>query len=168
MREPSVSHTDLSEQEIATYFSVKDEQYDRSLQTMSAKDILPGVCGLLAEARKSGIRLGVASSSIYARPVLERTGLTGWFDAIADGYTVVQCKPEPDVFLWVAAALAIEPAEAIVFEDAQAGIDAARKANMFVIGVGDPALVRGADLFVPTLEGLHVQDIFDAWAARRR
>ncbi|RPI99469.1 MAG: beta-phosphoglucomutase, partial [Chloroflexi bacterium] len=86
--------------------------------------------------------------------------------AIADGYTVGQYKPEPDVFLWVTTALGINPTEAVVFEDAQAGIDAARKANMFVIGVGNPALVRGADWIVPTLEGLHLQDILAARAAR--
>lgn len=150
---------ELSEQQVAAYFAVKDGQFDKSLRTMSANDILPGVKVLLEEAKAAGLKLGVASSSMYAKPVLKKTDLSPYFDAIADAYTVAKGKPEPDIFLWVARSLGVEPGEAVVFEDAAAGVAAAYKVDMFVIGLGDAAVVGDADLVLPTLEGVHLQDI---------
>jgi beta-phosphoglucomutase len=162
------SNRELSDQEMSAYFSIKDEQFDKSLHAMSAHEILPGVCPLLEEVRRESIKLGVASSSAYAKPVLQKTGLNAYFDAVADAYTVVRGKPEPDIFLWIAAALKVEPGEAVVFEDAAAGVSAAHKVNMFVVGLGAPALVGEADLILPTLAGVHLQQILDAYASLRK
>ncbi len=62
-------------------------------------------------------------------------------------------KPDPEVFLTAAAKLAVPPGRCVAVEDAAAGIEAARRAGMRCIGVGDPA-VAGADVYVTSLADL--------------
>lgn len=69
--------------------------------------------------------LAVASSSKNARFILERTGLTPYFHAVVDGTQIARSKPDPEVFLKAAQALGVSPAEALVVEDAAAGVRAA-------------------------------------------
>jgi beta-phosphoglucomutase-like phosphatase (HAD superfamily) len=57
------------------------------------------------------------------------------FDALADGHTVCRSKPAPDIFVWVAGALGVSPRDAVVIEDGGAGIEGARTAGMFTVGL---------------------------------
>jgi beta-phosphoglucomutase len=86
-----------------------------------------------------------------ARAVLQKTGLLDYMDAIADGSTVARSKPAPDIFVWVAGALRVRPHQAIAIEDSRAGIEAARTAGMFVVGVGNSLLTDQAHLHVAHL-----------------
>jgi beta-phosphoglucomutase len=124
---------------------------------MSPAQILPGVESLLDQADAHGLSLAVASSSYNAYPVLEKLGLTGRFDAIADGPTVSRAKPFPDIFIWAAGALRVRPSDCIVFEDAEAGVTAGHDAGMFVVGVGDPAYLDKADIIVPDLTAVDLE-----------
>ena len=63
-----------------------------------------------------------------------------------------KAKPDPEVFLLSAQRLGISPADCVVFEDAQAGIDAAVAAGMAVVAVGQPEHLRGAGLYVRGLD----------------
>lgn len=141
----------LSDSEIESAMVVKEEHYDAFMSEMSDDHILPGVIRLLDAARARALSLAVASSSLSARAVLAKLGLSERFDVIADGTTVARAKPYPDVFLWAAGALRVKPMHCVVFEDAEAGVQAARDAGMIVVGVGDPALVGAAHRVVPDL-----------------
>src|SRR5690606_37421425 len=68
--------------------------------------------------------------------VLERLKLIDYFDAIGDGYSVVHTKPAPDLFLWTAGRMNVYPQHTVVFEDAEAGIDAALAGGFWTVGVG--------------------------------
>lgn len=61
--------------------------------------------------------------------MLERCGIAGFFDARISGDAVTRCKPDPEIYLKAAEALDVTPGECIVFEDAKAGIEAARRAG---------------------------------------
>ncbi len=112
----------------------------------------------------AGLRRAVVSSSTNCRDVLAAAGIQDLFEEIIDGVVAerehLQGKPAPDTFLAGARALGVEPAEAAVFEDALAGVEAGRAGRFgFVVGVdrvGQAEALRahGADLVVDDLAEL--------------
>lgn len=151
----------VDEAEIARLMILKDEFYLADLEQMTSASLLPGVLDLVLTAKKSHLRLGVASASMTARAVLQKTGLLDYMDAVADGSTVSRSKPAPDIFVWVAGALKVRPRRAIVFEDSRAGVEAARTAGMFVVGVGDGQLTQEAHVSVSSLREIVLSDLMD-------
>lgn len=114
----------------------KNDIYRDYLHEITPKDALPGVVAFLDETRKRGIHIGLGSASKNARNVIERLKLMDRFEALGDGYSVVNPKPAPDLFIWVAGRLGVPPNEAVVFEDAEAGIDSALKGGFWTVGLG--------------------------------
>jgi len=82
-------------------------------------------------------------------------------DALADGHSVALQKPAPDLFLFAAAQLGLIPSECVVVEDAAAGIEAARAGGFRSVGLGPQERVARADLVLPDLEGVHLQDLLN-------
>jgi beta-phosphoglucomutase len=109
------------------------------ISRMTPAEILPGVESFLEDARDAGLRIALGSASRNAPLILRRTGLARFFDAVVDGSMVSAAKPDPQVFLLGAELTATEPAGCVVFEDAEAGIEAAARAGMRSVGVGPPA-----------------------------
>lgn len=131
----------IDEDTAQAWMARKNEYYLAHLDTLTPAHRLPGVTRLLEDARHAGLRLGVGSASKNARSVLEKLALLDAFDALGDGYSVVNPKPAVDLFVWVAGRLAVYPQQAVVFEDAEAGIEAARKGGFWTVGIG--AATRG-------------------------
>jgi beta-phosphoglucomutase len=125
----------LSEAEISLYLAQKGSFYQQALLDAAPRIINMPVVNLLHVAKAHGLKVGLASSSINARLVLTLIHLIDQFDAIADGTTVCRSKPAPDIFVWVAGALGLHPADVVVVEDGVAGIEAAQTAGMFTVGV---------------------------------
>jgi beta-phosphoglucomutase-like phosphatase (HAD superfamily) len=98
----------LNEAQIAACMVQKDTLYKRALAEASREIAHAPVVELIHEAKRRGVRVGLASSSVNARIVLDRVGLLSIFDALADGNTVSRSKPAPDIFVWVAGALGRE------------------------------------------------------------
>lgn len=117
----------------------KNARYRELLGTLSEKDILPGVPETLQALRARGLALAIGSSSKNAVAILERLGLSGWFDAVADGTQIKRSKPDPEVFLLAANKLGLPAADCLVVEDAQAGIQAAQAGGMDAASVGPAA-----------------------------
>lgn len=124
------------------------------LENLTPADAAPGVAALIAEARAEGLKIGLGSSSQNARRVLEKLALLSRFDVVGDGLTVARTKPAPDIYLWAAARLGIDPPEAVVFEDSAAGVQAGLEGGFRVVGIGQPRIVGGAHLVVPSLAGI--------------
>ena len=120
----------------------KNARYRELLGTLSEEDILPGVPETLQELRARGLKLAIGSSSKNTDVILERLGLAEWFDAVAGGKQIVRAKPDPEVFLLAAEKLGLPPADCLVVEDAQAGVQAAYAGGMDVACVG-PAAEKG-------------------------
>ena len=114
----------------------KNETYVQLLQSLTPKDILPHVVEVLDILKKRNLPIAIGSSSKNTKIILKQIGLTTRFNAIADGNDITRSKPHPDVFLVAASKLNIEPEYCAVVEDAVAGIQAAKNANMFGIGIG--------------------------------
>ncbi|HEY5822818.1 MAG TPA: beta-phosphoglucomutase [Cyclobacteriaceae bacterium] len=106
------------------------------INTMKADEIFPGVKDLLKKIRSKGVKVGLASSSKNAGRVIELLKIEKEFDTIVDGTMIVNSKPDPEIFLLAASKLKIAPKECLVFEDAEAGVEAAVIAGMKCIGIG--------------------------------
>ncbi|MDR1669455.1 MAG: beta-phosphoglucomutase [Oscillospiraceae bacterium] len=128
---------DLPADEKATLADEKNEAYKKLLQAMSPADLSGEVRNTLQTLRERGYRLAIGSSSRNARLILEKIGLDGFFDAISDGNNIVNSKPDPEVFLKAAEYLAMPPEVCAVVEDADAGVEAARRAGMKTAAIGD-------------------------------
>ena len=123
-----------------------------------------GSVDFVQAARAAGYATAVVSSSANTQDVLAVTGLTDLFDARIDGKVAAEQhlpgKPAPDTFLAGAAALGVPPSDAVVFEDALAGVEAGRAGHFgLVVGVdrvGQAAALRehGADVVVSDLSEL--------------
>jgi beta-phosphoglucomutase family hydrolase len=127
-------------------------------------DAYEGSVRYVRAARDAGLRRAVVSSSTNCRDVLEAAGIIDLFEEIVDGNVAreqrLKGKPAPDTFLAGARAVGVEPARAVVFEDAVAGVEAGR-AGAFghVVGVdrvdhADALREHGADVVVKDLAEL--------------
>ena len=123
----------------------KNETYLSYLVTMDEKELLPGILPILKFLKANNQKIALGSASKNARPILEKTGILNYFDVIVDGNDVSKAKPDPEVFLIGAQKLHMKPENCIVVEDAIAGVEAANKANMISIGVGDEKILHEAD-----------------------
>lgn len=141
----------VSEQEFQRLAERKNNSYLALIEQMQAEEILPGTIEFLQLLQGQGIKIGLGSASKNARSILEKTQLTPYFDAIVDGNAVQQSKPHPEVFLRAAAQLGVLAASCLVFEDAQAGVEAARAAGMYVAGVNGKSALRDCDFYVRDL-----------------
>ena len=122
----------------------KNEDYLSYLVNMNQSEILPGVLPILQFLKEKNQAIALGSASKNARPILEKTGIIDYFDAIVDGNDVTNAKPDPEVFLQAGRLLHVAPENAIVFEDSVAGIQAANSANMTSIGIGEENILHEA------------------------
>lgn len=115
----------------------------------------------LKEWKKKAIPMAVVSSSRNCRLILKESGLEDFFQVVVDGTDLerldIPGKPEPDIFLEAAKELGVSPKEAIVVEDAIAGVQAGRRGNFgLVVGIDRQGSARdlkeeGADIVLSEL-----------------
>ncbi|EAC5373238.1 beta-phosphoglucomutase, partial [Listeria monocytogenes] len=136
------AYTEVEKEALATK---KNTHYVQLLQSLTPDDLLPGVKTFLDEAKAKNIPCAIASASKNAPFILDKLGVMQDFDTIVDPATLKKGKPDPEIFIQAALALGIEPAEAVGFEDAQAGIDGIKAAGMYAVGVYSGEELHGAD-----------------------
>jgi len=130
----------------------KNTWYVEYISNMDSTEILPGVTEFLTALRENEIKISLGSVSKNAMIILENTGIVKYFDAVIDGTKITHAKPDPEVFLKGAAELRVLPEHCVVFEDAQAGIEAAINAGMHSVGVGSPEILNKADFVISTFK----------------
>jgi beta-phosphoglucomutase len=91
--------------------------------------------------------------------VLRNLQIESLFDGLVDGTMITHSKPNPEIFLKAAAQLGVEPAECVVFEDAEAGVEAALAAGMKCVGVGSPENVGKADRIVKNTADFNLNEL---------
>jgi HAD superfamily hydrolase (TIGR01509 family) len=140
-------------------------QREREAELIAAESALPGVEEYIADARRLGLKLGLASSSdcpwVYRH--LERLGLRERFDSIKCADDVANVKPSPDLYLAVLEELGLGPEEAIAVEDSPHGITSAQAAGLFCVAVPN-RLTRQlatdhADLHLSSLADMPVEGL---------
>jgi beta-phosphoglucomutase family hydrolase len=143
-----------------------DHKNDLVLQLIRERgvEVYEGSIDFVKEAQREGLRRAVVSSSANTREVLKSVGIEDLFEAVVDGLVAqrdgLPGKPAPDTFVAGARALGAEPPQAVVFEDALAGVEAGRAGGFgYVVGVDrtgqrDALAEHGADIVVDDLSEL--------------
>jgi len=143
-----------SAEEKECYATRKNQWYVEMLSRMSKDEILPGADRFVESARARGLKTALGSASKNSLMILNALGIVPLFDAVIDGNRVSKAKPDPEVFLKGAEMLGVRPEECVVFEDAAAGIAAARAGGIPCVGIGSPARLGQADIVLRGLAGV--------------
>ena len=136
----------------------KNEWFCEYIDAMKPEEIFPGVKQLITGMRKKGIKIALASSSKNAPRVIELLGVGDLFDVLVDGGMIIDTKPDPEIFLLAAQKLNISPKDCVVFEDAEAGVEAALRAGMKCVGVGSENLSK-ANKIVKKTADFKIEDL---------
>ena len=140
----------------------------RAAATCDGVALLPGVRDVLRGLRERGWRQAVGSSAPRANVelILEQTGTREFFDVVVSMEDTTRGKPDPQVFLVAAEILGVRPEHCVVFEDAVAGVQAAKAAGMACIAVryvghhaSEALRVAGADVVVESLAEVAIGEI---------
>lgn len=151
-----ISKSEAEKEALATQ---KNTWYVEMINRMTPAEVLPGTVDFLTAIQQAGYKLALGSASKNSKLILEKTQLNHFFDAIVDGNSVSKSKPDPEVFLKGASLLGFKPANCVVFEDALAGIEAAKRGGMKAIGIGEKDILGQADVVVSGLNQLSIKDL---------
>jgi len=149
----------LSQEEMERLATKKNQWFVDYINAMKPDEIFPGVKEMIQKIRANGIKIGLASSSKNADTVLTLLNIKNLFDVIVDGTMITHTKPDPEIFLLTAKKLNLTPSHCLVFEDAEAGVEAAIAAGMKCVGVGSPQQLSKADVVVSKTADFDIQKI---------
>ena len=152
-----VTKTAAEQEELAAR---KNEWYVEMINRMTPDEILPGAKEFLIACREAGLKTALGSASKNSGTILDKVGIAGLFDAVIDGNKVSKPKPDPEVFLKGAEELGMPPVNCVVFEDAIAGVEAAKNGGMKAVGVGSPEVLYEADLVISGLNEMSLQKLY--------
>jgi len=148
-----ITKTDAEKEELA---SLKNSWYVDMISHMTPAEILPGAKEFLQACRDAGLKTALGSASKNSMTILEKINLVDMFDAVIDGNKVSKPKPDPEVFLKGAEEVGVPSANCVVFEDAIAGVEAAKNGGMKAVGIGSPQVLTEADLVVSGLDKMNI------------
>jgi len=151
----------VTEEQIQEMMDRKNRYYTEMIKGMTPADLVPGGRQLLQSIQDAGIKSAVASASKNCRTVLERLDIVHIFDGIADGYSVTNTKPAPDLFVYAAGLTKTPTSACLGVEDADAGIEAIKNAGMQALGIGPRERFHRADKVLPTLANVSLEDILN-------
>ena len=144
-----------TEEEKLALAEKKNKLYVSYIEQLTPESVTEETRKTLKTLRENGVKLAIGSSSKNTKLILEKVGLTDYFDAISDGVGLVHPKPDPEVFLKAAKMLGLLPYQCAVIEDAKAGIDAANKGNFTSIAYqGEAYTYPKADYHIASFEEL--------------
>ncbi len=155
----SLGNIDLPVEQREQLAEKKNKWFVEYIESIRPEEIFPGVVNLIKSLRAKDIKVGLASSSKNAPRVIELLGIASEFDTLVDGTMIVHTKPDPEIFLLAARKLGISPSDCLVFEDAEAGVEAALAAGMKCVGVGSPEQLGKADLVIKNTGDFNIQNL---------
>lgn len=137
--------------------ALEENRRTREHALIAGQPVLPGVVAYLEDARRLGLKVGLASSSTHdwVDGNLARLGLLDYFDTIRCKEDVPMAKPDPALFVTVLHDLELKPEQAIVLEDSYNGLLAAQRAGIFAVAVPTD-LTRHMDL---SIADLHLESL---------
>jgi len=145
--------------------AIQEQQRTYESEMIMTRSAMPGVREYLEDARRLGLKIGLASSSdcAWVTGHLERLGLLDYFECIKGSDDVQLTKPSPELFLAVLDKLEVEAGEAIVLEDSPNGVLAAKRAGIYCVAV--PNVMTSelnfdhADMVLDSLEGIPLEEL---------
>jgi beta-phosphoglucomutase len=151
-------YTEVQIQEMMTR---KNGYYRELLESITPENFLRGAEELMAEIRRRGLKMAIGSASRNTKTVLTRLGILDAFDVIADGYSVGNGKPAPDLFLYAAERMGVAPSSCVVVEDAASGVEAGLNAKMITVGIGPAERVGAAHHRYDTTADIDMNEVLE-------
>lgn len=148
------NHIEKTEEEIKEISEQKNEIYKKELKKLSKNDLSEDVKKTLDEIITRGYKIAIGSSSRNAQIILDRLGIKDLFDAISDGNGLQRSKPDPEVFIRAARYLNLDPADCLVIEDADVGIEAANRGGFDSAGISAAKFNKYATYAIDTLSDI--------------
>lgn len=162
----AAEHLSLLSQGRLDAVSMRSRYRREADQLIHASPIMPGVLEMIHQAREVGMKIAIGSSSPHSwvDTHAKRLGIFNLFNHIIcqDDVPPGRTKPNPDIYLKVLERLRVQASEAIVFEDSLNGVEAARRAGIFVVAVPNPLTAKMGvygDMTVSSLANLSLRDL---------
>jgi beta-phosphoglucomutase len=130
---------------------VKNDWYVQYISAINESELLKGAREYLVFLRKKGVKIALGSASKNSKIIIDNLRIENLFDVIIDGNKITKSKPDPEIFLLGAKGLELKPSECVVFEDAYAGIEAAKGGGIYAVGIGSKDDLPNADLNIKGL-----------------
>ena len=121
----------------------KNNNYQRMIESITPSDLALGAIEILTFLRERGIKIALGSSSRNALAIIDRLGISRFFDAVVDGNSITRGKPDPEVFIKAAEALNVSENQALVVEDSLAGIIASRIGGFMTSSISEEPIPGG-------------------------
>ncbi len=147
--------------------AVRRSRKDRHEALVRSSPLLPGVLEYIQDARRLGLKLGVASSSSrsWVEGHLVERDLLSLFHGVAAREDVARIKPDPALYLVALQRLGVSPDRAVAIEDSLNGLVAAKRAGMFCVAVPNPMTrdipLESADLRLGALSEMGLPTLLD-------
>lgn len=139
----------------------KNQKYLHSIRYLNEDDLLPGVRNFLVGAKRIQIPIAIISENVNAQFVIERTGLVPMVQLVIDGNQISKAKPDPSIYLSAAEQLKYPVKQCIVFENSRNGLEAAIRAKMKIICIGDFEKFQDADQVFPNFNTIKAYEIIN-------
>ena len=141
----------------------KNNYYQKMIESMTPSDLALGAIEILTFLRERGIKIALGSSSRNALAIIDRLGISRFFDAVVDGNAIKRGKPDPEVFIKAAEALNVSENQALVVEDSLAGIIASRIGGFMTSSISEEPIPGGVMIPASSLIELmeKLRTIFD-------
>lgn len=127
----------LQENEKIEMLKIKDVVYKNFIDNCNSEHTILGVTKFIDYLYNKGIKIAVASSSVFAKSILAKLSLDTKISICLDGNSPVKTKPAPDIYLESAKMLGVDYKNCLVFEDSVNGVNAGINAGMKVVCVGN-------------------------------
>jgi beta-phosphoglucomutase len=170
----------MSEQHLTQLLTKKAQLYALEIEKLEKLPLYPGLDDLIFQVRSRNLNLALVSGAIRQEIelVLERAKLTEYFPVIVAGDDITTSKPEPDGYVLAVErlnqaypALNLQPSECLAIEDTPAGIQAAKRAGMQVVGIANTypfhMLQRLANWTVDYLSDLELERVQEVYLQKQ-
>jgi len=149
---------EFSDEEKMEMATEKNKNYVDLISKFTPDNLYEGIYDMLVKLKDRGIKIALGSASKNGPLLLDKMGITHFFDYVVDPSSVENGKPAPDIFLKAAEELGFESDECIGVEDAKAGVEAIKSAGMFAVGVGDNESLKDADIIYEEVKDIDIKD----------
>lgn len=139
----------------------KNQKYLHNIRYLNEDDLLPGVRNFLVGAKRIQIPIVIISENVNAHFVIEQTGLKTMIQLVMDGNQAAPPKPDPSIYLTVAERFKYPVKQCIVFENSQLGLEAAIRAKMKIVCIGDFEKFQDADQVFPDFKRIKAYEVIN-------
>ncbi|AHI52785.1 beta-phosphoglucomutase [Spiroplasma culicicola] len=155
---PEIKLTKKEEQE---FINLKNDYYKELIKDKNNIELLTNTVEFIKQLKKQKVLIALASTSRNSKTLLELFEIDNLFDYIVDPDDIATHKPNPEIFLNAAQHFNINPSDCWGIEDANVGVEAIKRANMFCIGIGSKSEVGNADIVFDNCDQLNLDEILN-------